>query len=82
MTGITHTNGMDKPNVTFSWRAPPAGTGAVEVRFAVVEVQMTYWANQLAATLQGMCMHRSTDTWWTSHIDTLHISTNVRNFAM
>ena len=57
MRGITHTSPADKDNVNFTWTAPSKGTGMVEVRFAVVRIQMTYWANQLAATLLGMCRH-------------------------
>ena len=58
MRGITHTDRTDKVNVNFTWTAPDEGTGTVEVRFAVVRMRVTYWANQLAATLQGMCRHR------------------------
>ena len=50
--GVTHTNADDKTTVSFTWTAPPVGTGEVEVRFAVVMVRQTYWANQLAGTLQ------------------------------
>ena len=62
MRGITHTDGNDKTSVSFMWTAPPEGTGEVEIRFAVVRMQMTYWANQLAATLQGMSMEMGTLT--------------------
>ena len=55
--GITHTNGNDKTTVSFTWTAPPEGTEEVEVRFAVVMVRQTYWASQLADTLQGTCRH-------------------------
>lgn len=53
MRGITHTNGDDKAAVAFGWTAPSEGTGEVQIRFAVVQVRMMYWANRLAATLQG-----------------------------
>ena len=62
--GVTHTGSADKASVSVMWTAPPMGTGQVDVRFAVVRVQTMYWANQLAATLQGMCKHM-VDTWWT-----------------
>ena len=55
--GVTHTGSADKTSVSVTWTAPPMGTGQVDVRFAVVRVQNMYWANQLAATLQGMCKH-------------------------
>ena len=55
MRGITHTDGgVDKTSVSFMWTAPAEGTGEVEIRFAVVQVRTTYWANRVAATLQGM----------------------------
>ena len=56
--GVTHTGSADKASVSVMWTAPPMGTGQVDVRFAVVRVQTMYWANQLAATLQGVCKHR------------------------
>ena len=54
MRGITHTDGNDKTSVSFMWTAPAEGTGEVQIQFAVVQVRTTYWANQRAATLQGM----------------------------
>ena len=68
--GVTHTNADDKTTVSFTWTAPPVGTGEVEVRFAVVMVRQTYWANQLADTLQGKCIDVVVDT---SRTPTLHI---------
>ena len=53
--------------MSFTWTAPPEGTGEVEVRFAVVRVFSTFWANQLAATLQGM---NSADTEEQTHVHT------------
>ena len=47
--GITHTNGNNKTSVAITWTAPPRGTGTVQIRFAVVQMRVTYWADQLAA---------------------------------
>ena len=45
--------------MSFTWTAPPEGTGEVEVRLAVVMVKEIYWADELADTLQGKCIRRA-----------------------
>ena len=38
------------------WTAPSAGTGRVTFRYAAVQARMTYWGNQEAGVVQGMCI--------------------------
>ena len=40
--------------MSFTWTAPPQGTGTVTFRFAVVQVFNTFWANQMGPVLEGM----------------------------
>ena len=55
--GITHTNGTDKTFISAQWTAPPLGSGNIEFRFAVVQVRMTHWANQMGPVLAGTYVH-------------------------
>ena len=59
-------NANDKTAVNVTWNAPAAGTGAVDIRFAVVQMRTTYWANLIAATLQGKCRHGGRHMWNTN----------------
>ena len=77
MRGITHTSRSDKTSVSFTWTAPPNGTGEVQFRFAVVQVVAIYWADQQSVTLQGMFVssdQRSHSTYVTHGSDRTCIS--------
>ena len=54
--GVTHRN-TDTPRVEFSyltfyWVAPAAGTGPILFRYSMVQIQATWWADDVSGTVQ------------------------------
>ena len=54
--GVTHRN-TDTPReefstLTFYWVAPEAGTGPILFRYSMVQVQATWWADDVSGTVQ------------------------------
>ena len=76
MRGITHINDNDKDSVSFTWMAPPEGTGRVTVLFSVAQTRTMYWSNQISTFLEGIYVCTMVDMCRTS---TMHISTRVCN---
>ena len=54
--GVTHSNAVtprvEFPYLTFYWVAPAAGTGSILFRYSMVQVQATWWADDVSGTVQ------------------------------
>ena len=52
--GVTHDNmpRVEFTTLTFEWVAPAEGTGPIWFRYSVVQVQATWWADDVSGTVQ------------------------------
>ncbi|XP_065907195.1 putative defense protein 1 [Dysidea avara] len=60
-TAATHTNNTEKTYVRLYWTAPPAGTGTIRFRYAMVDQFSIYWADLWTYPIcEGQCNDNST----------------------
>ena len=56
--GVTHSNAQmpraEFSTLTFEWTAPAEGTGPILFRYSVVQIQRTWWANDVSGIVQEL----------------------------